>query len=245
MDSVEATGATIEEAVDAALHQLGAARAGVEVEVLENPSRGLLGLVGARAARVRVTKRGDAVESAAAAALATEPVADTIAVAPVPELTTAFTERAAHLLRDIVGRVGIEAAVSIHPHDEGLLLELSGDTSGILIGRHGQMLDALEYIVNRILLRDDEHAPRVVIDSNGYRSRRRSTLEDLAYRMAEQAKRKGKPVVLNPMPPQDRRIIHLALQSDPSLTTQSSGKGVLRRLVIIPQGAAYSAIDFD
>ncbi len=243
MDSVEATGATIEDAVDAALQQLGAARADVEVEILENPSRGLLGLVGNRPARVRVTK--SASESTAVAPPATAPDGDAIADAPLPEVTEEFKERAAQLLREIVRRVRIEAEVTVHPHEEGILLELSGDTSGILIGRHGQMLDALTYIVNRILLRDNEHAPRVVIDSNSYRSRRRSALEDLAHRMAEQAKRKGKPVTLNPMPPQDRRIIHLVLQADPSLTTQSSGKGALRRLVIIPQGAAYSAIDFD
>lgn len=233
MESVEAAGATVDDAVAAALLQIGATRDEVDVEVLDDPNRDAAGTTAEGEARVRVTRRGGTT-----GANQETPAVD-------PAVTAALAERGAQLLRDIVGRVGIDVTVEIRMNDEGILLDLLGDASGILIGRHGQMLDALEYIVNRILLRDDEHAARVVIDSNDYRARRRAALEDLALRMAEQAKRKRRPVMLNPMPPQDRRIIHLALQDDPSLTTRSAGTGVLRRLVIIPEGVTFNAHDFE
>jgi len=265
MDSIEAAAATIDEAVDEALRQLGASRNEVQIEVLENPSRGLLGLVGGRQARVRVSRSvaTSAPPSAIGSAKAAEnesldaPERDTPPAhldgddvdSPTPNAAVVDPalagERAAQILRDIVTRVGVDATVTIGTHDEGIQLNLDGDTSGVLIGRHGQMLDALEYMVNRILLHQSPGAPRVIVDANEYRSRRRASLEEMALRMADQAKRKGKPVTLSPMPPQDRRIIHLALQGDPSLTTRSSGDGVLRRLVIIPQAAGRRQHDLD
>lgn len=235
MDSIEATGATIEEAIDAAVRELQAAREEVEVEILENPSRGLLGLVGTRQARVRATRRQEQPAASVASPVSSESATS----------SQDLGERGAQLLRDVITHIGVEAEVVVRSAEEGLVLEITGDTSGILIGRHGQMLDALEYIVNRVLLRDDDHAPRVVVDANQYRSRRRASLEELGQRMAQQAKRKGKPIMLNPMPPQDRRIVHLALQGDTSLTTRSTGSGFLRRLVIIPQGATFNPQDFD
>jgi spoIIIJ-associated protein len=103
------------------------------------------------------------------------------------------------------------------------------------------MLDALEYLINRIVNRDEGASARLVIDSENYRARRRTSLEEMARRMGEQAKERGKPVTLNPMSPQDRRIVHLVLQADSSLTTKSSGKGYFRRLIIIPEGAGNIA----
>lgn len=243
MDSIEAAASTVDEAVEEALRQLGASRDEVQIEVLENPTRGLLGFVGGRAARVRVSRTVTAGVDPAGAMATSAEVASPLQAATIDPGVTG--ERAAQVLREIVTRIGVEATVHAGTHEEGILLDLDGDTSGILIGRHGQTLDALEYIVNRILLQQDPTAPRVIVDANQYRVRRRASLEEMALRMAEQAKRKGRPVTLNPMPPQDRRIIHLALQNDPSLTTRSSGDGVLRRLVIIPQSAADRPLDLD
>jgi spoIIIJ-associated protein len=113
---------------------------------------------------------------------------------------------------------------------------LTGDTSGVLIGRRGQMLDALEYLLNRIAARDEGASARIVVDSENYRMRRRAALEELARRMGEQAKKKRKPVTLNPMSPRDRRIVHMILQEDTSVVTKSSGKGYFRKLIIIPAG---------
>ena len=173
----------------------------------------------------------------------TEPVwrAPSAAGAVAQPLPSAVTLRAEEVMRDIVRHVGVTAEVTARNEEDHVLLELSGDSSGVLIGRRGQMLDALEYIINRIATRDDTRAPRIVVDSQNYRARRRTALEDLARRMAEQAKKKRAQVVLNPMSPRDRRIVHLVLQEDPLLTTRSSGKGYFRRLVIIPERSKKSA----
>jgi spoIIIJ-associated protein len=118
---------------------------------------------------------------------------------------------------------------------ENVELNIKGDGSGLLIGRHGQTLDALEYIVNRILARKlkDAAAP-VSIDTESYRARRRRQLHRMALAKGEQAKREHVAVALEPMPPRDRRIIHLALKDDPLVTTRSSGDGFLRSVEIMP-----------
>jgi spoIIIJ-associated protein len=118
---------------------------------------------------------------------------------------------------------------------ENVELNIKGDGSGLLIGRHGQTLDALEYVVNRILSRKlkDAAAP-VSIDTESYRARRRRQLHRMALAKGEQAKREHLAVALDPMPPRDRRIIHLALKDDPLVTTRSSGDGFLRSVEIMP-----------
>jgi spoIIIJ-associated protein len=118
---------------------------------------------------------------------------------------------------------------------ENVELNIKGDGSGLLIGRHGQTLDALEYVVNRILARKlKDAATPVSIDTESYRARRRRQLHRMALAKGEQAKREHLAVALDPMPPRDRRIIHLALKDDPMVTTRSSGDGFLRSVEITP-----------
>ena len=120
-------------------------------------------------------------------------------------------------------------------NEDNVELNIKGDGSGLLIGRHGQTLDALEYVVNRILARKlKEAAAPVSIDTESYRARRRRQLHRLALAKGEQAKREHVAVALEPMSPRDRRIIHLALKDDPLVTTRSSGDGFLRSVEIIP-----------
>jgi spoIIIJ-associated protein len=145
----------------------------------------------------------------------------------------ATLERARTVLTEIIALMQVEAQVALA--DEGQLL-ITGDKRGMLIGRRGQTLDALEYLVNRIIGRE-ELPGRVSIDAEDYRERRRGSLEGLAQRLAERVRHRGKAVSLNPMSPRDRRIIHLALQGDPSLVTRSTGEGYYRRLVIAPAGS--------
>ncbi len=140
------------------------------------------------------------------------------------------------MLAELITLIGVEATVEAMNDDAGPRLLINGDTSGMLIGRRGQTLDALEYIANRIVAREDEGAGRVVVDSQNYRERRRQSLEELARRLAERARKRGKTVTLNPMSPRDRRIVHLALQNERALTTRSAGKGFFRKLLIIPEG---------
>jgi spoIIIJ-associated protein len=143
-------------------------------------------------------------------------------------------EAARQALQKIVDLMSVEAQVAAQLEEDHVLLELSGDASGVLIGRKGQMLDALEYVVSRIVGRDEAARVHVVVDSQSYRTRRMEALEDLARRMGTEAKRKRGPVTLNAMSPRDRRIVHMILQRDTSLLTRSSGKGYYRKLVITP-----------
>ena len=152
-------------------------------------------------------------------------------VRPIGSRRAAASARA--VLSEIVQLCGVEATVQT----AGSRLVIDGDTGGVTIGRRGATLDALEYIVNRAVGHDDERSGHVEVDANDYRGRRRAALEALAHRMAERARSKGKPVALNPLSPRERRVVHLALQDDPTLTTRSAGSGFYRRLVIVPNGA--------
>jgi spoIIIJ-associated protein len=120
---------------------------------------------------------------------------------------------------------------------ESLELEIRGDGSGILIGRHGQTLDALEYLLNRIVARRIKEAMPILLDTESYRARRREQLHRMALSMGERAKRDHAAVKLDPMPPRDRRIVHLALKDDPMITTRSAGEGFLRAVEIVPADA--------
>jgi spoIIIJ-associated protein len=125
----------------------------------------------------------------------------------------------------------------VHQSDsdpESVELEIKGDGSGILIGRHGQTLDALEYVVNRILTRRIKDAAPISLETESYRARRRGQLHRMALSMGERAKREHEPVRLDPMPPRDRRVVHLALKDDPMISTRSAGEGFLRSIEIVP-----------
>jgi spoIIIJ-associated protein len=144
---------------------------------------------------------------------------------------------ATSVLERILSLMGEQATITTVEEDsEGIELAIKGDGSGLLIGRHGQTLDALEYLVNRILARRIKDGVPVTIDTESYRERRRRQLHRMALSMSEQAKREHAAVTLDPMPPRDRRIVHLALKDDPMITTRSTGDGLLRAVEIIPVG---------
>lgn len=149
----------------------------------------------------------------------------------------ALAREASLVVARILELMGEKAEIEIVDDSsvENVELNIKGDGSGLLIGRHGQTLDALEYIVNRILARKlkDAAAP-ISIDTESYRARRRRQLHRMALAKGEQAKREHLAVALDPMPPRDRRIIHLALKDDPLVTTRSSGEGFLRSVEIMP-----------
>jgi spoIIIJ-associated protein len=138
-------------------------------------------------------------------------------------------------LKRILELMGEKAEVeTVHDEAEALELNIKADGSGLLIGRHGQTLDALEYLVNRVLARKLKDAPPISVDTESYRARRRRQLHRMALSKGEQAKREHVVVTLDPMPPRDRRIVHLALKEDPLVTTRSSGEGFLRPIQIVP-----------
>jgi len=152
----------------------------------------------------------------------------------------AQTQEAIGILSRVLELMGEKCEVVPGPeHDpDSVELEIRGDGSGILIGRHGQTLDALEYLVNRLLARHLKDALNITLDTEAYRARRRNQIHRMALSMGEQAKREHSSVKLDPMAPRERRIVHLALKDDPMITTRSIGEGYMRAIEIVPVGPA-------
>jgi spoIIIJ-associated protein len=151
-------------------------------------------------------------------------------------------EAAAKALRDILERMGIDAEVSAFDDGERIFLDAHGAESGLIIGKKGATLDALQYIVNRIVSKKPNDGPGVVVDAEGYRGRREDSLVDLARRLAEKAVKTGRPVPVEPMNPADRRIVHVTLVDHPGVTTESDGEGLFRRVVIYPKAPASAGV---
>jgi spoIIIJ-associated protein len=142
---------------------------------------------------------------------------------------------AKEVLETLLGLISMDTRVTAQRMDGNVTLNIEGDNSGLLIGRRGKTLDAIQFIVNKIVNKRLERKVRVVVDSEHYRRRRRDSLRQLAQRMGEKAKRIRKPVTTNPMNPGDRRTVHLALKDDPQLDTRSRGEGLMKKVVIIPR----------
>lgn len=223
MTSVEKTGKTVDEAVEAAIAELGVSREQIEYEVLEEPSKGLFGFLGGKPARVRVgliDGRGAAPQEKKERVSSTgKPATD-----PVETAKTFLTSVFKAMKLD----VKIEKLTGI----EQVTLNLRGEDLGILIGKHGQTLDALQYLTNLAAHRDSEERVRIIIDVEDYRKRREETLVRLAQRLADRVKLRGEKVVLEPMSPHERKIIHTALQDDLRVTTFSEGEEPFRKVVI-------------
>ncbi|MZP29666.1 KH domain-containing protein [Heliobacterium undosum] len=202
---LEKTAKTVEEALRAALTELKLEEKDVEVLVLEEPSKGFLGLIGTRPARVRITVKPD-------------PMRDAI-----------------RFIQDIFRVMGIQAEIKPEWRDSTLFIGFSGDDLGILIGRRGDTLDSLQYLVNLAVNRQGPERVRILLDVENYRQRREETLVRLAKRLSEKVKRTGVKVVLEPMSPQERRIIHTTLQGDPRVVTYSEGEEPFRKVVIGPK----------
>lgn len=228
--TAEAEADSIEAATDEALTQLGADRADVAVEVLSEPSKGLFGL-GGRKARVRVTVAAAPVASAEPAYAAVEPERSDV---PLDDDTV---EKARQLLEELVTLAGFSGRVSGHNDGDHATLDILDETSGLIIGRKGQTLDALEYLVTRMVGRDDGRSVHITVDAQGYRARRQESLEEMARRLGDEARRRRRPVKVEDLSPRERRIIHMVLRQERGLSTHSTGDGHLRTLVIVPDGA--------
>lgn len=237
MSTVIETGKTVEEALEKALVALGRSADEVDYEVLEQPSRGFFGLFGGHLARLRVTEKQEDVTSAAPAATAAAPVgAQPAASASAAPAAGTPRARAEQFLRDIFRCMGLTVAMSARETDEGYVYDLSGESLGILIGKHGQTLDALQYLTNLAANRGcEEGRIHVILDVEGYRSRREETLRRLAGHLAEKACRIHAEVRLEPMNRHERKIIHMALQDNYRVSTYSDGDEPYRCVVIAPK----------
>jgi spoIIIJ-associated protein len=223
--SVEISGRSVDEAVDKALEELGADPDQVVTEVLSQGSRGILGL-GGEQARVRVTL----IE-------ATEyPVEE--AAEESWEVREEVSKIAVEVLGDLLRYMGIQATVVVREpaadRPMPVVLDVQGDDLGILIGRQGDTLRDLQYITRLIASRRLQRWVNVVVDVAGYKKRRERVLTELAERMAERVIAEGRPLTLEPMPAHERRIVHIALRDHEQVTTESTGEGKHRKVVISP-----------
>ena len=211
MQSIEQSGRTVEDAVSAALKMLGVSRDEVEVEVLAQQSRGLLGILGHTEAKVRVTRKAG------------------------------LAERAAEITREILRLMEIEATVTIDADEaEGVEISIAAETDlGLLIGKRGQCLASLQLIVAMMANRQlpPESRRRVILDVGGYRERRESALKTMAHNAASRAQRTGQSVSLEPLNARERRIVHVALAEEAGVTTRSEGTDPRRYIVVVPKGS--------
>lgn len=293
MRSVESSAKTMEEAVTQGLEKLGVSFADVRIDILDEGSKGFLGILGGKPVVVRLTVREDAEktddvlssvgleeavkapEKKAARKRAQKPAAEKAekparepkpakaekpvkqekpvrAEAPSPEKGTeeampaaqpeaaniAFEagsaeERAKTFLSDVTRLMGVDVSVNVRRDEEGnVRVDMFGDTLGILIGRRGETLDALQYLTSLYVNRGRDEYTRVTLDTENYRAKREESLRRLANRMANRAVKTGRKVVMEPMNPYERRILHSALQQNDAVTTHSEGEEPNRHVVI-------------
>ncbi len=216
----------VEDAVDRVCAQWGVDRDAVQVDVLEAtaPIEGADGMV-----RVRISRLGDA---------ELDGPADTAAEADDDD-----AQRARQVVRDLLERMDINAEVQASRGEPDgdltpIILDVQGDDLGLLIGRKGETLSALQYIARLIVAKQVGHSIDLVVDVQGHKKRREEQLRRMAQRMAEQAVQRQRTMTLEPMAPNERRIIHLALRDHPGVITESVGDGHQRKVTIVPRASA-------
>ena len=205
MKSVEKVGKTKEEAIAEALRELGTTADRVTIEVVEEVSKGFFGFLSNKGFRVKVTLKED------------------------------LGQAAVFFLREMLVNMGITAQVELFKRSDNTTLNISGKDLGILIGKRGQTLDAIQYLVNLAVNKNQIEKERIIIDVEGYRRRREETLRRLALKVAEKVKREHRKEILEPMTPHERRIIHSTLQGFKDVYTYSEGVDPHRHIIISPQ----------
>jgi spoIIIJ-associated protein len=207
MEFLEFEGKTTEEAIENACDHFQVLSEELEIEIVSVGSPGIFGL-GGRKARIR-------------AALPTEPEDDLL-------------PRAREILEQVLAKMQEPATVTATQEEDRINLLIATADAGLLIGKQGQTLDALQYLVTKMVAKQTRGKVRIAIDVEAYRARHNEALALLAQKYGEKVKRSGRPITLNPMNPYDRRIVHLALQGDKNLKTTSRGEGLYKKVVISP-----------
>jgi spoIIIJ-associated protein len=240
---------SVEKAVSKACAELNIKKEKLKHDVISYGSSGIFGLVGTKKARIRVEVPD--VEKDAPPKAAEAPQPEHIAENDVEEETTLplpvaespplseIIENSIDIGRAVLERIvdGITtgASISIEEKPDRILFDIQGGTAGVLIGKRGQNLEAIHYLVEKVVNKNAGSRVRIQVDVEGYLETRRNSLKRLAERLAQKSKKTGKPMTIGQMNAHDRRIIHLALKDDNSVRTQSMGDGYYRKLVIFPK----------
>ncbi|HOZ60591.1 MAG TPA: RNA-binding cell elongation regulator Jag/EloR [Smithellaceae bacterium] len=260
---MEIEGKSIDEAIEKACREFGVAREKLNIEIISEETGGFLGMLSKKAKikasllsldmefsladtssepqkeevkteikeakkEVKEIKRETKKELAAKIKITAE------TSKPAPQEPTALGVRAKEILEGILQRMSLQCKVVLAETTDKIVLNIEGSDSGLLIGKRGQNLDALQYILNKAINKADNGRKIIMVDSEEYRRRREASLLDLAEKVRQKVKKTRKPVSLGHMSAHDRRIIHLALQEDASLTTKSRGEGEYRKIVVLP-----------
>lgn len=245
----------VKKAVAKACRELKIDAAKLDYKIISHGSSGIFGLVGSRKAKIQVnvpiTKQDENPDEIpplekTEVDLSTTEMKDFSD--PVPQEDNdsdsgaseqvSLTEAAEYgqsFLQHIVDAITSDTTINRTENNKKISYDVAGGNSAILIGKHGQTLEALQFLTERAVNRKKNQRVRVEVDVAGYQAKRRGNLVDQAKRMADKADHKGKPVTIGPMSPQDRRVIHMTLKSDPRVRTQSTGQGVIRKLTIYPK----------
>ena len=213
MKTVEKTAKTVEEAVELGIEELGIKRENAEIEILSEPSNGLFGFIGTRSAKVKISMK---------------------------KLPADFARDFIHELIEKMGLSNVNVEI-VKQNENTIYVDIVGDNLGILIGKRGQTLNSMQYLANLVVNRQFNEFNRVMIDIENYRDRREKTLKQLAENLARKVVKGRRNIVLEPMIPQERRIIHTALQNNPSVSTYSQGDEPFRKVVITLKRAEENA----
>ncbi len=206
MQVVEKKARTVDDAITEALVELGITSDQAIIEIIDKgPNGGFFSLFSNKQAHVRVTKKLD------------------------------LNEVAIHFLKDVFEKMSLEVTIEVSMEDShSMNIDLKGPNMGVLIGKRGQTLDSLQYLVSLVVNKEAEQYIRIKLDTENYRLRRKETLETLAINLASKVKKTGKKFTLEPMNPYERRIIHFTLQDNKFVETHSEGEEPYRKVIITP-----------
>jgi len=245
---------SVEKAVQKACDELNIPREELQHDVISHGSTGIFGLVGTKKARIRVTmpepKPGHDREAQENAHIEGQPQEQTPEVSATPQAAADFDRElypvsddpqkiGQEALQRIIDLITSDAKISVEEGRDRILFKVNGGNSGVLIGKRGQTLEAIQYLVEKIVNKRRDERVRIQVDVEGYLKNRRTSLQKMAGRLAEKVKRTGKPATIGQMNAHDRRIVHMALRDDHEVRTQSMGEGYIRKLVIFPKKNSF------
>lgn len=247
MRSIEKVGRTVDDAITEALIELGASTDEVNIEIISKGSKGLLGF-GAKEAKVRVTLKENETKEEIEVEEIKEIIPDKVSIEVEEELedsdesvVTSKEEiqniigNAERFLEKLLKQMNIECKINSEIiNNSRVSISLEGKNMGIIIGKRGETLDAIQYLVNIVANKERKEYIKIMLDTENYRARREETLRRLAFKLSKKVQKSRKPIILEPMNPYDRRIIHSALQDSKFVKTHSEGKEPFRKVVITP-----------